>query len=108
MMELDLINHQIAQLMAVRRDPANFYANPFSLFRALDAGQRAEIDRLTQRALSAVSARDAGALKGVHLAIYDALVREGRAACATLGVAYPVGEREDADIRALLEREWGG
>lgn len=35
MMELDLINAQIAQLMAVQRDPANFYQNPFSLYRHL-------------------------------------------------------------------------
>jgi predicted nucleotidyltransferase len=108
MMELDLINQQVAQLMAIRREPANFYANPFSLFRALDADQRGEIDRLTQRALAAAGARDASALKDVHLDVYDALVREGRAACAALGAPYPIGEQEDAAIRALLEREWPG
>lgn len=106
MTELDLVNHQIAQLMAVQRDPANFYMNAFSLFRLLDRGQQAELDRLTRRALAAVMAQDAAALKPVHLDIYDALVREGRAACASLGTAYPIGEQEEADLRALLERNW--
>jgi hypothetical protein len=94
--------------MALQRDPANLYTNPFSLFRALDAEQRAEIDRLTQRALAAASARDALALRVVHLEVYDALVREARAACDALGVAYPIGAQEEADLRALLEREWPG
>jgi predicted nucleotidyltransferase len=108
MMELDLVNQQVAQLMAVRRDPANFYMNPFSFYRLLDSAQQAEIDWLSGRALAAVSRRDVQALKAVHLDVFDALLREGRAACATLGTAYPLGEAEEADLRALLEREWPG
>jgi predicted nucleotidyltransferase len=108
MMEVDLINAQIAQLMAVQRDPANFYMNPFTLYRLLDAAQQAEIDRLTERALAAVSRRDTAALKVVHLEVYDALVREGRAACSALGAPYPLGQAEEADLRALLEAEWPG
>jgi len=108
MMELDLINQQVAQLMAVRRDPANFYMNPFSFYRLLDCGQQAEIDALTGRALAAVSRRDPQALKAVHLDIFDALLREGRAACDALETPYPLGETEEADLRALLEREWPG
>jgi predicted nucleotidyltransferase len=75
MMELDLINAQLAQLMAVRRDAGNFYMNPFSFYRLLSAEQQAVIDRLSQRATSAVAARDAAALKAVHLDVFDALVR---------------------------------
>ncbi len=108
MMELDLINAQLAQLMAVQRDPANFYKTPFSLYRLLNEKQQAEIDRLTHRALFAVTHRDATALKEVHLEIYDALVREGRAACGALGASYPLEEADERDLRTLLEREWSG
>jgi hypothetical protein len=108
MMELDLINAQLAQLMAVQLDPGNFYKTPFSLYRLLNEQQRAEIDRLTHRALFAVTHRDATALKEAHLEIYDALVREGRAACASLGTPYPLKEADEGDLRALLEREWSG
>lgn len=108
MMELDLINQQIAQLMAIQRDPAHFYMNAFSLYRLLDAAQQAEIDRLTTRAQAALTARDTTALKAVHLDVFDALGREGRAACTALGTPYPIGTREEADLRALLEREWPG
>jgi hypothetical protein len=108
MMELDLINAQLAQLMAVQLDPGNFYKTPFSLYRLLNEKQQAEIDRLTHRALFAVTHRDATALKETHLEIYDALVREGRAACAALGAPYPLKEADEHDLRALLEREWCG
>jgi hypothetical protein len=108
MMEIDLINQQLAQLMAVQCDPENFYHNNFSLHRMLTAQQRAVIDELTARALAALTARDAAALKSVHLDVYDALLREGRAACAALDLPYPLGEAEERDLRRLLEREWPG
>lgn len=108
MMELDLINGQVAQLMAIQRDPANFYMSPFAFYRLLDEAQQAEIDRLTHRALFAVNHRDSTALKELHLDVYDALVREGRAACAALGTPYPMAEQDEHDLRALLEREWCG
>jgi predicted nucleotidyltransferase len=108
MMELDLINGQITQLMAVQRDPANFYMNAFSYHRLIDAAQQAIIASLTQRALPALAAHDEAALKAVHLDIYDAFAREGRAACVSLGAAYPMGDAEERDLRALLEREWSG
>jgi predicted nucleotidyltransferase len=108
MMELDLINQQITQLMAVQRDPAHFYMNAFSYHRLLDPAQQAVIAGLTQRALVALSAHDAAALKAVHLDVFDAFACEGQAACASLGATYPVGEAEERDLRALLEREWPG
>jgi len=108
MMEADLINAQLAQLMAVRLDPANFYRTPFSLYRLLNEEQRAELDRLTYRAMTAVMQRDATELKEVHLEIYDALVREGRAVIAALGATYPLKDADERELRALLEREWTG
>ncbi|MEI9887896.1 MAG: nucleotidyltransferase domain-containing protein [Rhizomicrobium sp.] len=108
MLELDLINAQVAQLMAIQRDPGHFYMNPFSYYRLLDARRQAEIDRLTHRALFAVSHRDGTALKEVHLDVYDALIREGRAACAALGTDYPIGAAEEHDLRAHIAREWCG
>jgi hypothetical protein len=41
-----------------------------------------------------------------HLKVLDALVREGRAACASLGAAYPISEQGDARLRDLLQRAW--
>jgi len=108
MMEIDLINAQLAQLMALQIDPAHFYMNPFSLYRLLNGEQQAELDRLTHRALVATAHRDATELKDVHLEVYDALVREGRAACSALGAPYPLDVADERDLRALLEREWCG
>jgi predicted nucleotidyltransferase len=108
MMEIDLINAQIAQLMALQADAENFYKSPFSLYRLLTAEQQAEIDRLTHRALFAVAHRDATELKEVHLEVYDALVREGRGACAAIGAPYPLKDADERDLRTLLEREWAG
>ncbi len=108
MLELDLINHQVAQLMAVQNDAGNFYKSPLQLYRLLTAEQQAEIDRLTHGALFAITHRDSTALRDVHLDVYDALVREGRAACASLGAAYPLKDGDERALRALLEREWCG
>ena len=106
MMELDLINAQIAQLMAVAHDPANFYKNPLAIQMALTDAERARLAALTSRALAALAARDATALKAVHLQVLDALIEQGRAACAALGVEYPISAAGDAQIRALLEGGW--
>jgi hypothetical protein len=108
MMELDLINAQLAQLMAVRHDPANFYKNVFSLQLVLTPQERDQLALLTAQALSALAAKDAVALRGVHLRVVDALVAEGRAACAVLGTDYPIADDAEQQIRALLERSWPG
>ena len=108
MMELDLINAQVAQLMAVRHDPANFYRNAFSLQMLLTAEERDKLAVLTADALSAIMARDATALKRAHLRVLDALVAEGRAACAALGVDYPIADDAERQVRTLLERSWPG
>ena len=106
MMELDLINAQVAQLMAVQLDPGLYYTNPFAVHRALRPDQRAALDALTAAALDALARRDAAALREVHLRVYDALVREGRAACAALRTPYPVSDAADAALRAFLTRAW--
>jgi predicted nucleotidyltransferase len=106
MMTLDLINAQIAQLMVVQSDPGNYYKNQFTLYRHLRPDQQLEIDTLTRDALSALDARDQPALRAVYLRVFDAMVRESRAACASLGIAYPQEEAGDASIRAFLESEW--
>lgn len=108
MMELDLINAQLAQLMAVRRDPANFYKNAFSVQLLLSPQEQTQLAELTADALAALGERDAGALKRVHLRVFDALVAEGKAVCAALGVDYPIADQAEQQIRALLERSWPG
>ena len=104
--ELDLINGQVAQLMAVTHDPAYFYRNPNSFEPLLTGDERAELAALTADALAALAARDLAALKPVHLRIQSALVGHGRAACAALGVDYPIGDESEAAVRELIERSW--
>ena len=106
MIELDLINAQVAQLMALQLDPANFYQNPFSLARRVTDANRATLDTLTGEVLAGLVARDSSALLATHLKILDALVAEGRAACTALGVAYPITEAGDARLRDFLTRAW--
>lgn len=106
MMTLDLINAQIAQLMVVQLDPGNYYKNQFTLYRHLRPDQQKEIDTLTRDALAALAARDLPALREVYLRVLDTMVRESRAACASLGIAYPQEEAGDAAIRAFLASEW--
>jgi predicted nucleotidyltransferase len=106
MMELDLINAQIAQLMAVQIDPGLFYQNPFAIHRHLRQEQRDVLDALTAKALTALSARDLDALRLIHLDVFDALVAEGQAACASLGVPYPVSADGEQELRRLLENTW--
>lgn len=105
-MELDLINRQLAQLMAVSHDAANFYKNPYSLAQLLSDDERAQLDDLTIEASAALAARDAAALKPVHLRLQDALVDAGRRACATLGVAYPIDAAAERAVRDLIEASW--
>ncbi len=105
-MELDLINRQLAQLMAVSHDPANFYKNPNALAQLLTDAERAQLADLTTDALEALAARDAAALKPVHLRLQDALVEAGRAACATLGVDYPIDAASERAVRELIETSW--
>lgn len=106
MIELDLINAQVAQLMALQLDPANFYQNPFSLARRVTEPNRATLDALTAEVLAGLATQDKAALLTAHLKVLDALVAEGRAACAALGVAYPITEDGDARLRDFLTRAW--
>jgi hypothetical protein len=106
MMELDLINAQLAQLLALQRDPGHYYTNPFSLPRLLSPHQQAVLDDLTAEALTALHQRDLVALQAVHLRVYDGLVREGRAAAEALGIPYPITAAADAELRDLLVAEW--
>jgi uncharacterized protein YjhX (UPF0386 family) len=106
MMELDLINAQLAQLMAVQIDPANLYQNPFSLYRRLTDTQRGVLDELTSEALAGLAMRDAAALLQVHMKVLDGLIKEGRAACSALGVPYPITAEGDESLKALLQAGW--
>lgn len=106
MIELDLVNAQLAQLMAVRIDASLFQRHPFTLPRRLRQDDRAKLAELSARAMDAIHDRDRERLLVVHLSIYDALVQEGRMACASLGVDYPVDEASDAAIRALMVANW--
>jgi hypothetical protein len=104
--ELDLINVQVAQLMAVSHDPANLYKNPNALAQTLTDEERGQLADLSDAALTALAGRDLAALKVVHLRIGKALVSAGRAACAALGVAYPIDEASEQAVRDLIEASW--
>ena len=57
-------------------------------------------------ALKAMAARDVAALKAVQLRIHDALVEAGQAACAALGVDYPIDAASERAVRDLIEASW--
>ncbi len=105
--ELDLINVQIAQLMAVSHDPANFYKNPNALAQTLTDDERAQLEALTAAALAALAARDAAALKAVQLRIHDGLVRSRpRGLRHARRVEYPISDASERAVRALIETSW--
>lgn len=106
MCELDVINDNIASFMAAQLDPLLLFKNRFSLSRHLRPEQQAELQALTDAVLAALVARDAAALLAAHLRVSDAIVREGRAAYAALGMSYPSSDAADAAIRAFYERAW--
>jgi hypothetical protein len=105
-MELNLINTQIAQLMALQIDPSLYYQNPFSLPRRLGAEQREQLQALTDEVLAAVVDRSPAAALAAHLKVFDALVSEAQDACRALGVRYPISEGRDAELRQLLIEAW--
>jgi hypothetical protein len=45
-------------------------------------------------------------MRDAHLEIQGAMVREGRAACAALGIPFPLSESGDTAIREFYMREW--
>lgn len=106
MMELDLVNRELALLMALQVDASLYHANPFSLARHLPRSHQEELETLTTDALAALSSKDLAAAKAVHLRVFDALVREGRAACAIYEIDYPIGVGADAKLRDLLAQHW--
>jgi predicted nucleotidyltransferase len=106
MVELELINDHLMVLMAAQVDPRLLFKNRLSVPRLLRPDQQAELEQLSERAASVCLRRDAAAMRAAHLAIQEALVREGRAACAALGIPFPLSADADASIRAFYLREW--
>jgi hypothetical protein len=106
MCELEVINDNLATLIAVQIDPQLLYKNRLVLSRLLPAERRQQLEDLTQMFVTAYAQRDLPALLAAHLAINAALVREARAAYAALGVLYPISEANDAALRAFYERDW--
>jgi len=107
-MILDLINRELALLMAVQASAQHIHTNPFSLSRQVSPAEAAELDALTAEALSALAAHDDGAMRRLHLRVFDALVREGRAACAAYAIPYPMDADADAALRDILATSWPG
>jgi len=87
-------------------DPRLLFKNRFTVARLLRPEQQAELEALTRDLLAALDRRDLAALRAIHVRVNDAIVREGRAAYAALGLRYPGTEKGNAAIRAFYEREW--
>lgn len=68
MCELEVINDNLAMLLASQVDPRLLFKNRFSLPRLLPAAHRDLLDDLTQTLLVALAARDLPALQQAHLA----------------------------------------
>jgi hypothetical protein len=108
MVELELINDNLAQVLAAQRDPRLLFKNRLSYPRLLPADQRDLIESLSAAVLSALAERDLSALQEIHLQINAAIVREGRAAYAALGMPYAGSDEGDAAIAAFYRRAWPG
>lgn len=106
MVQLELINDTLAPLLAVREDVGLLYKNRISMPRLLTGARRDQLAQLAEAVLRAVAARDLAAARDAHLRIYDALVRESRAACIALDLEFPLAAEGNAAIRAFFEREW--
>jgi hypothetical protein len=106
MCELEVINDNLAALMAVQIDPALLIKNRFTIPLRLRHEQRAELDALSAEVIAALAKRDVQALLALHLRVFDALVREGRAALASLGLPYPATEEADAAMRRVYVEHW--
>lgn len=104
--ELRLINENLASMMAVQIYARLLFKNPFTVPRLLRPGQQAELEELSRAVMEGVILRDAAALRDVHLRVFDAFLREGKAALAALGVPYPGTEDGDAGMREMYERCW--
>lgn len=105
--ELQLVNDFLAAMMAVQIDPALLFKNPFSRPRHLPAARQAELDALGEKVLRAGAARDPAAMRDAHLAIIDTYFREGRAAYAAVGLAYPFTPETEDGFRAIYRDLWG-
>lgn len=106
MVELELINDNLALLMAARVDPALAFKNRLSFPRRLPEKQRAELESLTAAMIGALAARSPAALLAAHLRVHGAIIREGRALYDAIGQPYPGTAAGDAAVRAFYQREW--
>jgi predicted nucleotidyltransferase len=97
--ELFVINDSIALLMAAQLDPSYVLRNRFSLPRLLWADQASELDRLASGVMTAIDARDRTGTIEAQLEIVDALFLEGRRACETLEIVYPLDRQREQAIR---------
>jgi len=104
--ELRLINENLATLMAVQVYPRLLFKNPFTMPRLLRPEQQAELEELSFAVLEAMPRRDLGALRENHLRVFDAVLREGKAALAALGLPYPGTDEGDAGLRRMYEQQW--
>jgi predicted nucleotidyltransferase len=104
--ELRLINENLATLMAVRVYPRLLFKNPFTMPRLLPQEQQAELEAFSLALVEGVARRDLTALRDLHLRIFDAVVGEGKAALAGLGLSYPGTDAGDARTRAMYAQQW--
>jgi hypothetical protein len=106
MVELELVNDHLMVLMAVQVEPRLLFKNRLTVPRLLRPDQQDELTRLSERVASACLRHDLAAMRDAHLDIQEAMVREGRAACAALGIPFPLTATGDAAIRDFYVREW--
>jgi hypothetical protein len=69
-------------------------------------GQQELLASLSEAVVGALASKDVAAMRDAHIAIYTALLREGRAACAALGIPYPISDAGERDLLEFYRREW--
>jgi hypothetical protein len=96
----------LVTMMAAQVDARLLFKNRFTVPRLLRPEQQAALDDLTREVVAAVAAGDLARMRQAHLHVNDVLLREGRAACAALDIAFPLDDAGADAIRSFYEREW--
>jgi predicted nucleotidyltransferase len=104
--ELQLVNDSLVTMMAVSVDWRLLFQNRLSVPRRLPAEQRALVESLGERVLQVMAAHDLRAALDTHLAIVEALYREGRRAYHALDMHYPLTEAAEDAIRTFYQKQW--
>jgi hypothetical protein len=99
-----LVETAIVPLILLERDPRTFQRNMFTRAKMLSAVEHAEYERLIDRVVASVKARDFDAMRAVHIDIFKRICELARKGFARYGLTFP--PRVEDEMVAFSNREW--